>query len=214
MPIPDSAPRTKRSENRMSYVYQQLTGKSTAWADFSQTMNTVAAPLPNNNPFLPEGPPLPPLPENAQDNWRWCQKCQGLYFNGSGSSGHCPAGGPHDATSSGDYVLFVNHVVGPGQSGWRWCNKCQGLYFNGSGSSGHCPAGGVPSSNLPHDATGSGDYAVYLTDDPGWGQLKWRWCHKCQGLHFIGNGTVGPCPADGGSHSVLDSGNYALPQRG
>ncbi len=40
-------------------------------------------------------------------------------------------------------------------------------------------------------------------------QAKWRWCHKCDGLHYIGGG-LGPCPA-GGRHSTSGSGAYALP---
>lgn len=40
-------------------------------------------------------------------------------------------------------------------------------------------------------------------------QVKWRWCSKCDGLHYIGGG-LGPCPA-GGRHSTSGSGAYALP---
>jgi hypothetical protein len=39
-----------------------------------------------------------------QDNWRWCNKCQGLFFAGHGA-GACPLGGGHDSTGSGDYGL-------------------------------------------------------------------------------------------------------------
>ena len=41
----------------------------------------------------------------AQSNWRWCYRCQGLYFAGSPTSGWCPAGGGHDYTGSGNYSL-------------------------------------------------------------------------------------------------------------
>jgi subtilase family serine protease len=43
-----------------------------------------------------------------QANWRWCNKCQGLAFAGSTSLGLCPAGGNHDHTGSGNYVLLQN----------------------------------------------------------------------------------------------------------
>src|SRR2546430_4517968 len=39
-------------------------------------------------------------------------------------------------------------------------------------------------------------------------QDNWRWCTKCQGLHFWGN-QPGACPA-GGSHVVDGSGDYTL----
>ena len=41
----------------------------------------------------------------AQANWRWCNKCQGLTFAGNPSPGPCPAGGQHDHSGSGDYLL-------------------------------------------------------------------------------------------------------------
>jgi hypothetical protein len=40
-------------------------------------------------------------------------------------------------------------------------------------------------------------------------QTEWRWCHKCTGLVFRGNGVAGPCPA-GGDHDDTGSGNYVL----
>jgi hypothetical protein len=46
------------------------------------------------------------LAPTGQDNWRWCKKCQGLGFNGSGSPGPCPAGGLHDHSGSGNYSLW------------------------------------------------------------------------------------------------------------
>ena len=41
----------------------------------------------------------------AQANWRWCRKCQGLTFGGNPAPGPCPAGGQHDHSGSGDYLL-------------------------------------------------------------------------------------------------------------
>ncbi len=51
------------------------------------------------------------LPDDSQDNWRWCKKCQVLAYAGNPSAvGACSAGGVHDHTGSGDYVL--GYVVG------------------------------------------------------------------------------------------------------
>jgi hypothetical protein len=45
----------------------------------------------------------PSVPE--QSNWRWCSKCQGLWFNGHTTKGACKAGGSHSSAGSGDYRL-------------------------------------------------------------------------------------------------------------
>ena len=91
----------------------------------------------------------------TQDNWRWCNKCQGLAFAGFPSQGACPAGGLHNHFLSGDYVLIQDVPVGGGQQdNWRWCNKCQALAFAGIPSPGACPAGGL------HNHFLSGDYVL------------------------------------------------------
>lgn len=50
------------------------------------------------------------LPDDTQDNWRWCNKCQVLSFAGSASAGACAAGGLHDHAGSGDY--YLEYVLG------------------------------------------------------------------------------------------------------
>ena len=50
------------------------------------------------------------VPQDHQDNWRWCNKCQVLAFAGNPSAGPCGAGGQHDHTGSGNYM--VGYVVG------------------------------------------------------------------------------------------------------
>jgi hypothetical protein len=43
----------------------------------------------------------------AQRNWRWCNKCAGLFYYGASGNqkGKCPDGGTHDSTGSADYAL-------------------------------------------------------------------------------------------------------------
>src|SRR5262245_31319356 len=139
----------------------------------------------------------------TQRNWRWCSKCQGLWFAGNPTQGKCPAGGTHTKVGSGNYSLVHNATIAPGQANWRWCSKCQGLWFAGNPSSGKCPAGGS------HIKTGSGNYT--LAHQSGAGQAGWRWCNKCQGLWFGGNPSQGVCPA-GGTHTKVGSGDYRLVQ--
>lgn len=43
-----------------------------------------------------------------QDNWRWCRACQGLFFAGGSTLGHCPKNpNGHDGSQSGNYILSV-----------------------------------------------------------------------------------------------------------
>lgn len=135
----------------------------------------------------------------TQRSWRWCSKCQGLWFGGNPAK-PCPAGGNHIKTGSGNYSLVHQATSAPGQSNWRWCSKCAGLWFGGN-PAGPCPAGGK------HTKVGSGNYT--LAHQTGAGQQGWRWCNKCQGLWFAGNNTPGKCPA-GGGHSQQGSGSYRL----
>lgn len=142
-------------------------------------------------------------PNGVQTNWRWCHKCQGLYFAGNPGS-RCPAGGAHDHSGSGNYGLNQNLNVLPAyiQTNWRWCNKCQGLYYGGNAGS-KCPAGGA------HSGKGSGNYSL-LHDVPGATSFQqgWRWCRKCQGLYFVGHSN-GVCPA-GQQHDDHGSAAYEL----
>lgn len=131
----------------------------------------------------------------TQRNWRWCSKCQGMWFGGN-AAGPCPAGGTHTKAGSGNYSLLHNATGAPGQSNWRWCSKCQGMWFGGN-PAGPCPAGGK------HVKAGSGSYTMAQA---GPGQQGWRWCAKCQGMWFSLN-NAGACPA-GGGHSQAGSGSY------
>jgi hypothetical protein len=105
----------------------------------------------------------------AQHNWRWCSKCQGLWYAAASANptGVCPAGGGHSKGGSGDYALmgdpdgsFNNTLLA--QHNWRWCSKCQGLWYAAATANhdGVCPAGGG------HSKAGSGDYAL-LGDTSG-----------------------------------------------
>jgi hypothetical protein len=131
----------------------------------------------------------------GQSNWRFCDKCCGLFFAGNATPGACPAGGNHDGSQSGNYALPSS---GAGQSNWQWCNKCQGLAFAGNNTPGVCPAGGL------HDHGGSNNYVLYTGSGPN-RQNKWRWCNKCQGLYYAG---LGACK--GGDVHKFSGDDYAL----
>ena len=166
-------------------------------------LNTMAPGKSYHTLFVDDGYTRKAPPVLAgQSNWRWCRKCQGLFFFGNPTNGVCPTGGSHDVVGSGNYVLSLNE--GNGQPNWKWCFKCEGLYFAGHpGSAGICPTGGI------HNGINSGNYILAL--DAGTGQQNWRWCQMCEGLFFSGNNTLGVCPANKNGHDGSRSGNYFLP---
>jgi hypothetical protein len=141
----------------------------------------------------------------GQDNWRWCSKCEGLWFAGHATHGVCPADGKaHILDGSGNYVLLSStDPTASGQGNWRWCYKCEGLWYAGHATHGVCPA-----DTDEHSLRGSGDYE--LSFNLANGQDNWRWCHKCEALWFAGHATHGVCPADGAEHSRKGSGDYVL----
>jgi hypothetical protein len=102
-----------------------------------------------------------PLGFSTQGNWRWCNKCQGLFFGGDVAGSRCPTGGTHAPPAesrSGNYSLPHEAADDPSrQSDWRWCNKCQGLFFGGDVGGSHCPAGGT---HAEPEASGSGNYSL------------------------------------------------------
>lgn len=97
----------------------------------------------------------------TQNDWRWCNKCQGLFFGPQAAASRCPAGNTHTPpaqSGSGNYSLMHNAGNAPGQqSDWRWCNKCMGLYFEDNAASPPCPSGG---GHARPSQSGSGNYAL------------------------------------------------------
>jgi len=137
----------------------------------------------------------------GQAQWRLCGACMGLFFDGHGSKGVCPKGGPHRFVLSSNYWLTGS---GQGQSNWRWCRTCEGLFFAGNKTLGVCPV-----NANGHDGSQSGDYVLTHNSGPGQ-QANWRWCRACQGLFFAGAGGSGTCPANPNGHDGTQSGNYIL----
>lgn len=51
----------------------------------------------------------------AQADWRYCDKCKGLFYGPEESSSKCPDGGTHDGSRSGNYILTT--ITGPSPVG-------------------------------------------------------------------------------------------------
>ena len=93
----------------------------------------------------------------GQHGWKWCLKCQSLFFGPFSAASRCIAGGTHNGSLSGDYSLVANVSASPGQHGWKSCRKCQSLFYGPSQAASKCPA-----DLRTHDSTGSWDYAMVL----------------------------------------------------
>lgn len=138
-----------------------------------------------------------------QDKWRWCKKCSHLFHNGT-KPNVCSAGGAHDDSGSGAYLLSIAPVGYDGalpQDHWRWCKRCAVVSYGGG--VGKCPVDGGA-----HDTALTSNYVVRIagTPAPYNAQDKWRWCTRCQGLVY--GGVPGVC-AVGGAHAHGTT-NYAL----
>lgn len=162
----------------------------------------------------------PPDMRFFQSGWKWCHRCQGLFYSRSATQGHCRGDRqPHDGIHSGAYALFFLPPTGElpastarseplfGQPGWKWCRKCEALFYGGNPSHGVCPA-----DSREHDGSRSGQYIIdYLGRQADRGgepyQNGWQWCARCQQLVF-GNPVDGACAAAG--RHVPSGFNYVL----
>jgi uncharacterized paraquat-inducible protein A len=80
-----------------------------------------------------------PESPHRQTNWRYCSKCQALFFDGLKKKGVCAAGGVHSAQG---FIFTLPHDANvPGRRGWRFCQKC-----NGGDDKGVCASGGAHSA--------------------------------------------------------------------
>ncbi|MDX3190457.1 hypothetical protein PV458_18780 [Streptomyces sp. MN03-5084-2B] len=156
----------------------------------------------------------------ASSDFRWCSRCQAMWFTAGGDNGHCPVSHlwdhNHYLNGSGIYTIRRATESGVGQPGWHWCANCKAVWYLGRGERGFgvCPiwptvghSPGQPVPDLLRDSFRLED--VGNNDGPG-GQTDWRFCHRCNGLFFAGNGIAAThCPS-GGAHDGSQSGNYVL----
>lgn len=163
--------------------------------------------------------------EAITSGFRWCSRCQSLWFIDGGNNGHCPVthlwDHSHYQNGSGPYVMRRSVESGRGQVGWHWCLNCKMVYYSGNGELGwgRCP--NDPSGLGVHqqgDQEIAPDRLSYVSfraetelsnNGPG-AQTGWRFCVNCNGMFFAGNGVSAThCPA-GGTHSVAMTWNYLM----
>ena len=84
------------------------------------------------------------LPEtaNAQINWRYCDKCHVMFFDGYPAKGRCAAGGGHNAQGFKFRLPHETRADAANQAGWRFCVKCSAMFWDAWAGKGSCPSGG------------------------------------------------------------------------
>ncbi|WP_317795240.1 CAP domain-containing protein [Actinoplanes sichuanensis] len=94
-----------------------------------------------------------PASATAQPDWRFCGKCNGMFFSGRDGTYYrqnqrCPASGLHEPMG---YNFVLPHDVpasATAQPDWRFCGKCNGMFFSGRDGTYYrqnqrCPASGL-----------------------------------------------------------------------
>ncbi|MEU7986925.1 hypothetical protein AB0B56_18875 [Streptosporangium canum] len=136
----------------------------------------------------------------AQDNWRFCQKCFGMFYWDQ-TGGRCPVGSGHVPYG---FNFVLPHSVPPtstAQNNWRFCQKCFGMFYWDQ-TGGRCPVG---SGHVPYGFNFVLPHSVPPTSTA---QNNWRFCQKCFGM-FYWDQTGGRCPV--GSGHVAYGFNFVLP---
>jgi hypothetical protein len=141
----------------------------------------------------------------GQAGWRYCRKCYGMAFNdGSRPPGACAAGGVHDHSTSGNYVIPRDAETEAAQRRWYLCTKCSALnYVDTQRGPGVCSAGG----NHQPKPDGSGEYMVAHDTAAVAGKTGFHWCRRCENM-VIGNNPAS-CKA-GGNHDTSASASYVV----
>jgi hypothetical protein len=77
----------------------------------TQLRGTQSKGLFNTTLYTKDGYAMPQFPGAAdatQNNWRFCNKCYSLWWNGMPDNGHCPGGGAHSGSGSWDFYLAAD----------------------------------------------------------------------------------------------------------
>jgi hypothetical protein len=145
---------------------------------------------------------VPPI----QADWRYCQNCHSMFYNGYTNAGACVYTGSGGAHVAQGFNFDLPHDIVPtttSQDQWRFCTKCFVMFYNGDNDKGTCVKGGG------HTAEG---FVFVLTHDiPSTmvDQDQWKFCSRCHTMFYDGYADKGLCAAGDGHTS---SGyNFVLP---
>jgi endonuclease/exonuclease/phosphatase family metal-dependent hydrolase len=167
---------------------------------------------------------------SVEADWRYCIKCQGLFYGPNIDKSHCPANdngrGPHtyikgDISCNGssfNYALVHNmdpqgNLQGNYQREWRICDNCQGLFYGPYMGNSICPATNG-NHHFPRDSPNY--FLLHDLSSSRYFQSDWRYCDRCKGLYYGPYLEKSHCPANDngrGPHTYIEGGsfNYLLP---
>lgn len=141
------------------------------------------------------------LDRNEQSEWRYCTKCQSLFYNGYAQKGLCSAGGNHTAQGYNFTLLYNTAVNSFAQKDWRFCDRCYNMFYDGYPDKGTCM--GTPKEEIPgeHEADGFNFILTHDAPESASAQGAWRYCSKCSMMFYNGYATKGIC-TKGGEHTA------------
>lgn len=135
---------------------------------------------------------------NDQSQWRYCNKCKTLFYNGYDQKGICSAGGSHTAQGF-DFKLFYNMPeTENSQKEWRFCELCYNMFYDGLPHKGACAGAPKETAYGEHEAAGFNFVLTHSIPPAASSQADWRFCAKCSMLFYSGNGQRGVCSKGGG----------------
>ena len=141
---------------------------------------------------------------DQQAGWRFCHKCNVMFFDGFSIKGACPGGAGHEMAGFNFLVPHDSPETPTDQQNWRFCHKCNAMFFNGFPTKGVCPGGGG------HEAAGFNFLLPHDVEESSIAQRNWRFCFRCNSLFFDGFSAKGKCPAGGGH--VAAGFNFVIPR--
>ncbi|GII88341.1 hypothetical protein Ssi03_63310 [Sphaerisporangium siamense] len=142
-----------------------------------------------------------PARAGASDAFRWCSRCQNMWFIAGGNNGHCPVSHlwDHNHYTNGSWTFWLPDDQSTdtfGQLRLKWCQTCKAVYF-GQGR-GVCPNNGnghTPSVRAYRIETNVGGTISGFPKQSGW-----RRCERCLLLCWGPGWMDGHCPMGGGAH--------------
>jgi uncharacterized membrane protein len=125
----------------------------------------------------------------VQGNWRFCEKCYGLFYQPHPKEGYeCPAGGSHQE-QGWNFYLHYGVAAGPNwQADWRYCQGCDQMFWLYH-----------PDANNLHTWQGNNFVLQHDVGETAGRQAHWRYCDKCGSLFYWGFAGNGRCRV-GGAH--------------
>ncbi|MBL7814155.1 MAG: hypothetical protein JNL70_04040 [Saprospiraceae bacterium] len=152
--------------------------------------------------------PVKATASNVQTAWRYCNKCQSMFYDGYNSKGTCSVGGGHSASSYNFILPYNVKESNTIQAQWRFCDQCYNMFFDGYPDKGACAATYRHEELGEHEAEGFNFVLSYNIPENQAAQALWRYCSKCSMMFYNGYPKKGIC-TKGGEH-VASGYNFVL----